>query len=120
MFKTKHHSVKPYYKYLNMNPLEHQIKMLHGKIRWKLINEEHPKSIKDKFSLKKSTAINNHNQNKLIVPFYRTTIGTSSLSSQGIKLWNNEIPEQVKNASSSKCFVKKYQEHLFSQTNPHV
>ena len=120
MSKTKHHSVKPYYKYLNMNPLEHQIKILHGKIRWKLINEEHPKSIKDKFSLKKSTAINNHNQNKLIVPFYRTTIGTSSLSSQGIKLWNNEIPEQVKNASSSKCFVKKYQEHLFSQTNPHV
>ena len=120
MFKTKHDSIKPYYKYLNINPLEHQIKILQGKFLWKLINDEHPKSIKDKYSSQKSAAINNHNQIKLIVTFYRTTIGTSSLSSQGIKLWNNEIPEQVKNASSSKCFVKKYQQHLFSQTNQHV
>ena len=96
MFKTEHDSVKPYYKYLNTNPLEHQTKILQGKFMWKLINDEHPKSIKDKFPIKKSTAINNHNQNKLIVPFYRTTIGTSSLSSQGIKLWNNEIPTHKK------------------------
>ena len=51
MFKTKHESVKPYYKYLNINPLEHQIKILQGKFMWKLINDEHPKSIKGKFSL---------------------------------------------------------------------
>ena len=96
MFKTKHDSLKPCYKYLNIKPSEHQIKILQGKFMWKLMNDEHPKSIKDKFSLKKSTAINNHNQNKLIVPFYRTKLGTSSLSSQGIKLLNNEIPMRKK------------------------
>ena len=41
MFKKKH--VKPYYKYLNINPLEHQIKILQGKVMWKLINDEHSK-----------------------------------------------------------------------------
>ena len=87
---------------------------------WKLINDEHPKPIKDKFFHKRSTAINSHNQNKFIVPFCRTTIAISSLSSQGTKIWNNEIPELVKSTPSSKCFVKRYQEHLFSQTNPHV
>ena len=40
MFKKKHDSVKPHYKCLNTNPLEHQIKMLQGKFMWKLINDE--------------------------------------------------------------------------------
>ena len=56
MFKKKQDSVKPYYKYLNINPLEDQIKILQGIFMWKLINDEQPKPIKEKFSLKKSTA----------------------------------------------------------------
>ena len=120
MFKKKHNYVKLYYKYLNTNHLEHHIKILQGKFMWKLIHDEQPKPIKDKFSLKRSTAINNHNQNKFIIILYRTAVAISSLSSQGIKVWNNEIPELVENAPSSKCFVKRFQEHLLSQTNPHV
>ena len=74
MLKTKHDSVKPYYKYLNINPFEHQIKILQGKFMWKLRNEDQPKTIRNKFTLKRSTAINNHNQSKFIVPFYRTRV----------------------------------------------
>ena len=76
--------------------------------------------IKDKLPLKGSTPINNHNQNKFIVPFYRTAIAISSLFSQWTKIWNNETPEEVKNAPSSKCFVKRYQKYLSSQANPHM
>ena len=67
MFKKKHDTFKSYYKYLNINFLEHQIKILQGKFMWKLINDEHQKLIKDKYSLKRGTAINNHTQRKLIV-----------------------------------------------------
>ena len=67
---------------------------------WKFIIDEQPKAIKNKFPLKRSTAINNHDQNKFIVTFYRTAVAISSLSSQGTKIWNNEIPESVKNAPS--------------------
>ena len=72
MFKKKHDSAKPYYNY--------QIKMLQRKLMWKLINDEQPK-IK-KFSRKRGKAINNHNQNKFIVPFSITTVAISSLSYQ--------------------------------------
>ena len=65
LFKKKHDSVKPYYN-LNINPLEHQIK-IQGKFMWKVINDKHPKSMKDKFSLKRNIVINNHSQNKLTV-----------------------------------------------------
>ena len=48
MFKIKHDSVKPYYKYLNINPLKHQIKILQGKFMWKLISTWTPKINKRK------------------------------------------------------------------------
>ena len=82
MFKKKNDSVKPYYKYLNINPLKYQIK-IQGKLLQKLINDKHPKWIKDKFPLKRSAA---NNQSKFIVPFYKTTIAISSLSSQSKKV----------------------------------
>ena len=64
MFKTEHGSLKPYHKYLNTNPLEHQTKILQGKFMGKLINDEHPKSIKDKFPIKKSIYSNQQPQPK--------------------------------------------------------
>ena len=81
---------------------------------WKLVNDEQSKPIKDKFPFKRSTAVNNYKKNKFKVPFYRTTVAISS------KIWDNEIRESVKNAPSSKCFVKRYQDHLFSQINSHL
>ena len=81
---------------------------------WKLINDEQSKPIKDKFPFKRSTAVNKCEKNKFKVPFCRTAVAILS------KIWDNEISESVKNAPSSKCFVKRYQEHLFSQTNSHL
>ena len=51
--------------YLNINPLEYQIKIWQGKFMWKLINDEHQKPIKDKFFHKRSTS-NQQSQPKQI------------------------------------------------------
>ena len=50
----------------------------------KLVYKQHPKIIEYKFPLKYNESINNSNHQKLI-PFYRTTVGLSSLMYQGLK-----------------------------------
>ena len=54
MFKEKHDSLKPYYKYLNKNPFEYQIKILQRKFMWKLLNDEQPKTIRGKSPLQEA------------------------------------------------------------------
>ena len=71
------------------------------------LNDEHPKSTKDKFSFVKGTAINNHHQKQINSTLLQNHNSNFIIISQGTKLWNNEIPEQVKKAPSSKCFVKR-------------
>ena len=47
---------------------------------WKLVNNEQPKCLKEKFPLKINEAINNLNNNKMIIPYRKTTIGKRFLS----------------------------------------
>ena len=54
IFKEKHDSLKPYYKYLNKNPFEYQIKTLQRKFMWKLLNDEQPKIIRGKSPLQEA------------------------------------------------------------------
>ena len=51
---------------------------------WKLVNNQQPKCLKEKFPLKNNEAINNPSSNKMIIPYRRTTIGKRSLSYEGI------------------------------------
>ena len=46
LFKNKFELVKPLYKYLNILSLNSTMKLMRGKFMWKLINKEHPISIK--------------------------------------------------------------------------
>ena len=58
--------------------------------------------IQDIFHTNSSTAINNNeDNNRFILPSFRTNIGRASLAYQGIKLWNKGIPETIK--KSAKC-----------------
>ena len=68
------------YKYLNILPLPEDVKHNQGKFMWKLVNNEQPKCLKEKFPLKINEAINNPNNNKMIIPYRRTTIGKRFLS----------------------------------------
>ena len=83
LFKNRRESSKPLYKYLNILPLEYNIKLLRGKFMQKLLSKQQPKVIEDKFPLQFNESINNPDHTKLILPYYRTSIVTSSLHYQG-------------------------------------
>ena len=70
--------------------------------------------IEEKFPLYFNESINNSDHTKLILPYYRTSIGTSSLHYQGCKVWN-EITKSVKEIQYMKCFSKKYLEILLKE-----
>ena len=83
MFKDKKHIAKPLYGYLKVLPLELNIKPLQAKFVKKLILKEHPKIICEKYPLNYNSSINNSDQTKLIVPYFRTNLGTCSLAFKG-------------------------------------
>ena len=70
--------------------------------------------IEEKFPLYFNESINNSDHTKLILPYYRTSRGTSSLHYQGCKVWN-EITKSVKEIQYMKCFSKKYLEILLKE-----
>ena len=114
--KLCYESVKPYYEYLNILPLLDNIKLLQGKFMWNLINDNLPKPLIEHFPLKYNEAINNQ-QKRLIIPYHRTAIGKRSLSYSGHVLWNQDIPENIKNKKSDKSFVKAYKQYLLNKNN---
>ena len=94
-------------------PLELNMKLSQTKFMKKLILEEYPKIICDKYPLNYNSSINNSDQTKLIVPYFRTNLRTFSLAFKGYKVWN-DIPKHSKELCSIKLFVKKYSYiHLF-------
>ena len=75
LFKNRFDNVKQFYKHLNILPLTKNIKLLQGKFIWKLLAKKHPDSITEQFPLHFNEAINNTNGEKIIIPYYRTSIG---------------------------------------------
>ena len=74
----------------------------------KCIQQQHPEVICDKYPLLYSSSTNNSDQTKLIVPYFRTTVGVSSLPYQGYKMWN-AIPSTIKQLTNINLFTKKKQ-----------
>ena len=111
LFKTRIEPSKPLYKYLNILPLEYNIKLLRGKFMHKLLSKQQPEIIEEKCPLYFNESINNSDHTKLILPYYRTSIGTSFLHYQ---VWN-EITKSVKEIQYMKFFSKKYLEILFEE-----
>ena len=82
---------------------------------WKLLAKKHPDSIIEQFPLQFNEAINNTNTEKLIIPYYRTSIGKKSLLYQKYKIWNIEIPANIKNKESYNNFAKNYYKYLLDE-----
>ena len=61
----------------------------------KLIEGEQLEPIKMHYPQTYNHSINNSKQDRLVIPFYRTKISTSSLHYQDFKLWN-DIPFVLK------------------------
>ena len=115
LFKNRFDNVKPFYKHLNILPLTKNIKLLQRKFIWKLLAKKHPDSIIEQFPLHFNEAINNTNTEKLTITYYRTSIGKKSLLYQGYKIWNLEIPANIKNKESYNNFAKNYHKYLLDE-----
>ena len=66
------------------------------------------------YPLNYNHSINNSKQDRLVIPFYQTKIGVSSLHYQGIKLWN-DIPFVLKSKLYT-IFAKEFQKTLSNYT----
>ena len=80
-----------------------------------LIEGEQPESLKMHYTLNYNHSINNSKQDRLVIPFYQTKIGTSSLLYQGCKLWN-DIPFVLK-SKPYKIFAKELKKTLSDDTH---
>ena len=75
LVKTRYDNVKPFYKHLSILPLTKNIKFLQGKFMWKFLAKKHPDAIIEEFPLHFNERINNTTSEKLIITYYRTSIG---------------------------------------------
>ena len=116
VFKGKRETVQPLYEYLNILPLNLNRKLLCAKFMQKLVAKKHPIVIENEFPLHYNKSINNSVHKQLIVPYFRTSFGVSSLMYQGFKIWN-EIPLNLRNLESTKLFSRKYKEHLLKSVS---
>ena len=117
-FRSKYESAKSLYIYYKILPLEANIKLNQGKCIWKLTQNQHPDCIQAIYQTNSSTAINNKkDNNRFILPSFRTNIGRASLAYQGIKLWNKGIPETIKKSTKYSSFSKELKQHLLEENN---
>ena len=79
---------------------------------WNLLTKKHPDSIIERFPLHFNEAINSANGEKLIIPYYRPLVGKKSLFYQGYKIWNLEIPANIKNKESYNNIAKNLADEI--------
>ena len=89
VFKAKFELAQPLFQYLNIVSLHLNINLQQSKFMEKLILCQHPDSIQEYLPITYSTLINNTNNTKLILPYYRTSAGFSSLFYLSFRTWNN-------------------------------
>ena len=75
---------------------------------YKLVSKKHVIVKENKFLLHYNKSINNSNYKKLIVPYFRTTLGVSSSIYQEFKI-RNEIPLKLKSLESTKRIQQEIQ-----------
>ena len=89
-----------------------------GTFLWKLISNQQPKCFKEKFPLKINEAINNANNNKIIILYKRTTIGKRPLSYKWYKMWYL-IPDYTRSQKTLRRFSRSYNAYLIDNIQPY-
>ena len=59
---------------------------------------------------------NNH-QNKLVIPYCDRALSKRSPAYTAYKLWNQEVPIDIKSVKTIKAFNKAHRKHLLSNIN---
>ena len=103
-FKNSDDPTIPLFKELKILPLESFIDLRFGKFIWKLNNHELPDSLISHFRGNNRTLFSIQNP--------RLVSSKRFVTYAGPKLWNEDIPNTIKQKKSLKSFAKKYMEAL--------
>ena len=110
--KNKQEHALPLFKELNILPLDEFIKFRKGSHMWKLNNNLLPPSISTDFKVNHSDIIRRLNLSKFRLRNPRLEYTKRHISYSGVKLWNTEIPNELKNSSFLSCFKRNYRQLL--------
>ena len=111
--KGREHAA-PLFKELDILPLDELIKLKRGTFMWKLDNNLLPQSNSGWFSLSNSVIRKRLNLSKYRIPNPRIEYTKRHNIYSATKLWNTEIPIQLKQSTSLKVFKKSYKNSLIS------
>ena len=114
-FENKYEHTSPLFKKLGILPLDQQIQLKQAAFMWKVHNDYIPPTISCMFNLNNSEIIRRINPNKYHLPNPRLNYAKIHISYSCVKLWNTEIPIELKEITSLKCFVKKYKTILINE-----
>ena len=109
--KGREHAA-PLFKELDILPLDELIKLKRGTFMWKLDNNLLPQSNSGWFSLSNSVIRKRLNLSKYRIPNPRIGYTKRHSIYSATKLWNTEIPIQLKQSTSLKVFKKSYKNNL--------
>ena len=104
----------PLFKELDILPLDEMIKLKRGTFMWKLDRYLLPQNNSGWFSLSNSVIRNRLNLSKYLIPNPRIQYTKRHNIYSSTKLWNTEIPIQLKQSTSLKIFKKSYKNNLIS------
>ena len=108
-FKKRDEPSLPLFKELNILPLDKTIKLKQAKFMWRLMNNYLPCSISANF--------NQHTRplrSQFSVPSTRLDYASKHITYAGLKLWNNEIPNEIKQKKNLKSFSKSLHKYLLN------
>ena len=111
-FKTKHDETNTLFKNDGILPLQDCINFNKSKFFWKYIHNKIPESLSRVIKTHKITTIQQDTL-KLLLPYHRTSLGTSFLFYSGVKTWNT-LPLAIKCSKSIQIFknaIKKFYLH---------
>ena len=122
MSKNKREHALPLFRELNILPLDELIKSRRASYLWKLKNNLLPPTLASWFRKNNSEITNRINTdlvtqlNTVIyhLPQPRLEYAKRHITYTGVLLWNNDIPNDLKQSTSAKIFKKKFYKHLTS------
>ena len=110
--KNKREHALPLFKELKILPLDDHIKLRKGLYMWKIHNHLIPPHLSNKFQSHNTVIMERLHYGRYRLPNPRLDYAKRHISYSGVKLWNSEIPDELKKLSFPKLFKKKYQNFL--------
>ena len=116
-FKPRTDSALPLFKNSKILPLKENIMFLKATFIWRVVHKYLPQSIMDVFSshgaISKTDRSLDITSNKLQLPMQNKDIGKEFIIFDGIKLWNQQIPNNITELNTLVNFKIKYKQFLF-------